>query len=146
MGLGADVHAKLEDGYTALHSAAQGGHLQAVLVQRGADLDDLDGRGQSPLAVATASGHTHGAQWLTAYAATRAALRAATQEPLPPPRRHPTPRACAQCGAGEWAEGGRLRKCGGCRLGARLRYCSTACQEQHWRAEHREQCSRMAAQ
>ena len=120
-----------------------------VLVQRGADVDVLDRWGRSALAIATAKGHTQVAQWLTAYAATRAALRAATQEPPspppPPPRRRGTRHACAQCGAGEWAEGGRLRKCGWCRRGARLGYCSTACQERHWPV-HWEQCSSRAAQ
>jgi len=151
--LGADVHTHVEqNGYTALHVASERGHLVVVkaLMQRGADLDALEHRGNSALALATVHGHPHVAQWLAAYASTRAALRAATQEPHrpppPPPQlRYRTPRACAQCGASEWAEGGRLRKCGGCQLGARLRYCSVACQEQHWAAAHREQCSGRAA-
>jgi len=152
VGLGADVHTQLPSGHTALHLAAHQGQAEVVkaLVQRGADLDAVDSWGRSALALATAEGHTQVAQWLTAYAATRAALAAATQEPPcpppPPPRRRGTPRVCAQCGASEWAEGGRLHKCGGCLIGPpRERYCSKACQERHW-PEHRERCSGRVAQ
>ena len=109
-------------------------------------MEVLDNKGRSAADVATEFGHCPVAQWLTTYAATKDALRAAAEEPPrppspPPPRRPRAPRACAQCGATQFAEGGgRLHKCGGCQLGARVRYCSKACQERHWRAAHREQC------
>ena len=63
--LGADVHARTQAGCTALHGAAEAGHVEAVkaLVQRGADLDALEHRGNSALALATVNGHNHVAQW-----------------------------------------------------------------------------------
>ena len=144
--------------YLVFRTAADGGHLATVkvLMQRGARLHALDDGGCSAAEVATEAGHAQVAQWLATYAATSAALAARVEErpgrsPSPPPRPRPprAPHACAHCGATEWAasaaegEGARLRKCGGCRRGARARYCSAACQERHWKAEHREQCSRV---
>jgi ankyrin repeat protein len=51
---GADVNARLEDGYTALHHAAAGGRhaMAALLCQRGASLDARNDDGKTPLDLA----------------------------------------------------------------------------------------------
>lgn len=49
--------------------------------------------------------------------------------------RKATPPSCETCGNNH-----DLRKCGGCNA---VRYCSTECQKEHWRFEHKHQCASM---
>ena len=49
--------------------------------------------------------------------------------------RRATPPSCETCGNNH-----DLRKCGGCNA---VRYCSTECQKEHWRFEHKHQCASM---
>jgi len=156
--LGADVHSQDVSGYTVLHWAAAKGQAEAVrvLVELGADLHSIDNRGRSALRLASERGHRTVVRFLAErvadlaakstslpaeHSAPSASSAAVEGEQLPPaeapPRRHRPPRACAQCGASQTAEGVRLQWCR-C-LG--VRYCNSACQKRHWKAEHRDHCS-----
>lgn len=57
---GADVNARGEDGYTALHGAAENGHLAVVrlLIDRKADKGAVLASGETPLLLAQRAGHT----------------------------------------------------------------------------------------
>ena len=59
------------EGLTALHEAAQGGHLQIVrlLVKRGAEVNALTAVGKPPLHLVLIGNHTDVAQFLTASGA-----------------------------------------------------------------------------
>ncbi|XP_078461449.1 uncharacterized protein LOC144726528 [Lampetra planeri] len=59
IGSGANVNTKDQYGQTALHTAAQAGHLDAArfLVERGAHVDEPDTNGRTPLHVAAALDH-----------------------------------------------------------------------------------------
>ena len=49
--------------------------------------------------------------------------------------RRSSPPSCETCGNYQ-----HLRRCGGCNA---VKYCSTECQKEHWRFEHRNQCASM---
>ena len=49
--------------------------------------------------------------------------------------RYATPPMCENCGFQH-----DLRKCGGCNT---VRYCSTECQKEHWRSDHKYDCASM---
>lgn len=54
-------------------------------------------------------------------------------------RRPPAAGCCAACGAPPAAAAGVLKRCSGCRS---VRYCSAACQAQHWPL-HKAECRRL---
>ncbi|QOJ78899.1 ankyrin repeat domain-containing protein [Infirmifilum lucidum] len=56
---GADVNTRDKYGWTPLHYAADGGHLEVarLLLDRGADVNTRDNDGRTPLDLARAMGH-----------------------------------------------------------------------------------------
>jgi len=122
----AEVNAADEDGHTALHAAANFGHIKCcgALIAAGASLDAKDKDGYTPLMLAQ--------QKYPANAALLELLSGRGSE-------HPPGVGCDQCG-GVSADG-MMMTCIGCNA---ARYCSAACAALHWRT-HKAECERLVA-
>jgi len=115
------------DGHTALHAAAERGHIKCcgVLVAAGARLDAEDKEGDTPLMMAQREHPSN------------AALLSLLSGDVP---EHPPGVGCDRCG-GVAQHGCDMKTCIGCNA---ARYCSEACYGLHWPV-HKAECERLAA-
>lgn len=112
--------------------------LLTVLQAYQANAHGVDGR-----ATAAAGGGRIGSAASSTGAGSAAEGSAAGAAAVPPAGAARVTAACAGCHRQADAPAGvTLKPCTGCWS---MRYCSTACQAQHWEACHRRQCRRLAA-
>jgi ankyrin repeat protein len=157
------VNERDAEGRTALHVAAQRGHVEVVtaLVQMGADKEAANAVGARPLHWAAMSGQLEvvrlllqlGADWdatmhdgTTAHAASLqyvqpqvAALLEAVARSRSTAATAATTQegACAACGGSCSSSGAACKKCSRCQG---VQYCSKLCQLTHWRV-HKASCA-----
>lgn len=110
---------------TPLHNTARWGSccpaIAIELLNAGADVDAKDCDGRTPYQLAVDKEHTDIANVI---------LRAMIHR-------------CAMCRERTRPDGRKLWRCGG--DGCTRRYCSTQCQERHWKCQHKKECPSAAA-